>query len=527
MNGSGKAWHLWTSGVDHSKAGRWQSAADALKSLVEMDPAHVGGWLRLSSAQLMQGEYVAARRSVLAAAKVAARDPRETIAVAKRLRHFEEFPELRTLLRQGISQKRVSLDMVLDAVSLLAAAGDFAFAIELMQTVPLLESNRDPRWQYQWGTLMTFVGELDRAEGALEQAIRLHPTFAQAHWMLAKMERVSPKKHHLNRLKSELKSAQPGSEAFVYLSLAAHYESHALGRFDEAWAALEGSFHPGPWLAPYSPEEDAKRFAQIKNRFVGSKERRSAPVSRATEFTPIFIVGMHRSGTSLLERILSGHPDVADAGESYAFPAALRLETGTDSREALDANLVRRSVGCDPSQIRSHYIELSSWRCQGKSFLTEKLPHNFLNIGFIAESLPEARIIHISRDPIDTCFSNLRTFFRRVGNYSYDQLHIAQFYGQYLSLMRHWTQDVGVEVCEVRYSDLVSNPEAVASHIASHCGLSFEPSMLDIGRKSGAVATASSAQVRSGIQSSRREAWKPYEAHLRPMIERLKRVAEE
>jgi hypothetical protein len=179
-----------------------------------------------------------------------------------------------------------------------------------------------------------------------------------------------------------------------------------------------------------------------------------------------------------------------------------------------------RLAQADFDAIGRAYIEDLQARAAGRSFVTEKLPPNLINAGFIAKALPGARILHMVRDPRDTCFSNLRTYFNRTATYSYDQLQLTAYYRQYRDLMRHWHAVMPGRILDVDYDELVSDPEPTARKVLAFCGLSFEPGTLVVDRP-GAVATASSAYVRSGILRNRGAAWKPYANHLRPMLDAL------
>jgi hypothetical protein len=154
--------------------------------------------------------------------------------------------------------------------------------------------------------------------------------------------------------------------------------------------------------------------------------------------------------------------------------------------------------------------------------LTEKLPSNFLNLGFIARALPHARILHMVRDPLDTCFSNLRTMFSDVNTFSYDQRELAQWYGQYHRLMAHWHEVMPGRVLDVHYDRLVADPEGVMRGVLDFCGLPWNAAATTLEREGGgAVATASSPQMRGGIIKNRGAAWAPYEDKLAALIEGL------
>lgn len=142
-------------------------------------------------------------------------------------------------------------------------------------------------------------------------------------------------------------------------------------------------------------------------------------------------------------------------------------------------------------------------------------------LGQIAKALPQARILHIRRDAVDTCFSNLRTLFTREATYSYDQLDVADFYAEYAGLMAHWKTVLGERVYEVDYHQLVAEPRVTIRSICERCGITFDPAMLDVSRAGGSIATASSSQIRQGIVSDRGGAWRAFKTQLGSILERL------
>jgi hypothetical protein len=236
---------------------------------------------------------------------------------------------------------------------------------------------------------------------------------------------------------------------------------------------------------------------------------------------PLFIVGLHRSGTTLLERILSGHPDVADAGETYSFSAQLRYAADHFCRLVADTTIAERAPGFDYAAVGRGFLDAMRARSRGRGFVTEKQNPNFVLLGPIAKALPQAKLLHMRRDPADTCFSNLRTLFTHEAGYSYDQIEMADYCKAYHDLMRHWREAMPERVLDIDYDAMVQAPEAQAQRIAAHCGLDYRPDMLQVERRTGMVATASSHQVRQGILKNRGGAWKRYERHLGPLLDRL------
>ncbi len=174
----------------------------------------------------------------------------------------------------------------------------------------------------------------------------------------------------------------------------------------------------------------------------------------------------------------------------------------------------------DFDRIAQGYVRSARWLSRGNPFFTEKLPQNFFNVGFIAKAMPQARFLHLVRDPMDTCFSNLRTLFSGAALYSYDQAELGGFFLQYQRMMQHWRRVLPGRVLDISYDELVSDPITMAERVAAHCGIGFEPAMVDIGRASGSMATPSATVARQGFRKDRGRAWQPYENHL----EKLKAV---
>lgn len=231
---------------------------------------------------------------------------------------------------------------------------------------------------------------------------------------------------------------------------------------------------------------------------------------------------MHRSGTTLLEHLLAGHATVADGGETYTFTASVCEATDHHCSGVIDTTALARLDGVDWDAIGDRWRAYARWRASGRAALTEKLPSNFLNVGLIARALPEARFLHMRRDPLDVCFSNLRTFFGQAAAYSYDQEQLAAYYLQYRSLMAHWHAQLPGRILDIDYAALVQDPTTRMRDVMEFCGLPFEPGSVEAPRRGGSVATASLADVRGGISKGRGGAWKPYASGLQALIEALK-----
>ena len=519
-NVESKQQRLWRQGETHAANKQWRQAAENFEALIAHEPGHLPALLKSSTALLHLDRYRDSRDRLLQALPLANNHPGLVMELARKLRQFHEGALLIDLVPRTGFIRHASPPMLTEMAQIISSIGDQPLALALVtQAVSLDASAAHPH--YLRGTVLMFLGRMDEAETELETCIRLAPTFPQAHWVLSRLRKWTPDHNHVDRMQRLIARVGTNSEAEAYFSFALHNEFHELGEYEESWRLLERGCRAKSRLDPYQESKTQDLFALVKalctREFV-------KPVPRTDDYTPIFIVGMHRSGTTLLERILGGHSLVADGGETYAYTAQIKLATDHKTSQSLDLESANRLAGADFDAIGRGFIDGSRWRTKGKPYLTEKLPPNLINVGFIAKSIPSARILHMVRDPVDTCFSNLRTYFSNAALYSFDQVNLANYYAQYRSLVQHWRNVLPDRFMDVSYDELVTDTEGTARRIFAFCGLPFEADALQVERSSGAISTASSAHVRQGILTNRGAAWKPYESHLQPLLGRLREL---
>lgn len=484
------------------------------------DSLPVADLLRASDASLRQDRYRDGLRSVLQAYARADREPDLLVPLCQRLRRFNESGRALALIAHADPERFHSATDRTELASLASRCGDQALAEAWIDRAVGADPMHAPA-QYMRGVIAMFRGDLPQARFALSACLAIAPDFAQAHWTLSTLpdDAGAGDADAVARIRASLARTGPGSTAEAYLWFALHNTLHALGRHDEAWEALSRGHALRRARAPYDERAASALFSMLESRY--TPEFLQPADALAGDFAPIFIVGMHRSGTTLLERILGGHPRVADGGESYAFTAQLDFAADHRTVDALDATTLERIAGADFAAIGAGFLDASRWRARGRSFLTEKLPANLLNAGLIAKSLPQAKLLRVVRDPMDTCFSNLRTWFNGVAAYSRDPLQVAGHYLRCERLARHLHEAMPGRILDVPYADLVADTEATMRRVFAFCGLPFAPEALDVGRASGDVSTASTASVRAGILRNRGGAWKPYARRLQPMREAL------
>ncbi|WP_460726502.1 tetratricopeptide repeat-containing sulfotransferase family protein [Lysobacter rhizosphaerae] len=508
---------LWNKAETYARQGQWAAALAQYDNVLARDPGHAMAMLRASRMALSLGRY---RDGLDYTLRALARRPGSDEAVltlVRALRMYNEPVALLECVEHSRWRERRSATWLTDLAMMVSTIGANDLAMEMLDLAIIREPN-NPQTRYFRGVVQMFFGDMEASERELELSIAKAPGFAQAHWVLSRLRKQTEDANHVERMRALIPRVQRGSESDSYLAFALHNELHDLGRFDDSWQALQHGCRCKRQLTPHD-RTDARRM--YDGLMALADEQFVQPVAQPeATFVPVFIVGMHRSGSTLLEQLLGGHPMVADGGETYSFTTQMRYAADYRNKGVVDAELVRRAANVDYGLVGRRFDEATAWRAKGKPYLTEKLPSNFLNLGFIAKALPQARILHMVRDPLDTCFSNLRTMFSDVNTFSYDQRELAEWYGQYRQLMAHWHKVMPGRILDVHYDALVEDPEGLMRGVLEFCGLPWDAAATTL-EGAGAVATASSPQMRGGIIKNRKAAWSPYEQQLQPLIEGL------
>jgi tetratricopeptide (TPR) repeat protein len=369
-----------------------------------------------------------------------------------------------------------------------------------------------------------FLGEIDVAEASFERVVQLAPRHYRAHYALASLRRWTPERNHLERLSRLLRSVDERDvDGALLLRHALAKECEDVGRYGEAFAHLTAGKARKRAQLGYSFERDAETFATVERLFPLGREL--DPSRGHSSRAPIFVIGMPRTGTTLVERILSSHSDVHSAGELPDFAVCLQRLAQTDSRRVLDPRVLERGSAVDPRLLGESYIASTAPRTRGKPRFVDKSPLNFFYVGFIRAALPNAKIICLRRDPLDACLSNFRQLFAlgfSYYDYTYDLRDVGRYYACFDRLMAHWRKLWPDAVLELRYERLVANQEAETRRLLEFCELSWQPECLAFERNPAPVATASATQVRSALNAGSIGRWRLYAPELAPLIAELR-----
>ena len=393
----------------------------------------------------------------------------------------------------------------------LGRLGEFDEAIELYRAV-LDRSPNQPRVWLSYGHMLKTVGRQADGIAAYRRAIELKPSLGEAWWSLANLKTIRFDEADVGAMQTALGTAGLSDEDRLHLHFALGKAMHDSGVTDEAFAHYAQGNAQRLKLRPFNGDAITKLVDRSVEAF--TKEMLARPGGSDAP-DPIFIVGMPRSGSTLIEQILSSHSMVEGTSELPDLPAVAR-KSGSYVKHASEMNAdVRRSAGED-------YLKRASvQRRTDKPFFIDKLPNNWMFVPFIHLVLPNAKIIDARRHPLGCCFSNFRQHFARGQDFAYDLEDLGHYYSDYVRLMTHVDDVLPGRVHRVIYERMVDDTEAEIRAVLDYCGLPFEPACLSFYETDRAVRTASSEQVRKPIYRDATEEWQRYEEHLEPLKQAL------
>ncbi|MGN6738728.1 tetratricopeptide repeat-containing sulfotransferase family protein [Dyella sp.] len=513
---------LWKQVHHHIESGNLDHAQVALESLVRLAPADTAASIDLADVMYRRGQFQASSRPLLQAATRLPRDVPLILALTQRL-----------IARGEIATSRACLDLVAQApnspgealflqANLRFMIGETCAALELADRAVRSGADTPDAWRL-YAMLLQFNGRDTEACEVLEKCLMRWPDFADIAPILVDLGRQTAERNYLPLFRKQLcalpeQPVTPGQAfARAEFEYAAFKTLDDIGRHKEAWEALSRCNSLMQDLNPYdSALEEAVTEALLE--LPSPLEPRTALSEPFEGPVPIFIVGMPRSGTTLLDRILSSHSQVTSAGEIVDFWRQFHWMTDVlPGREEGFLRAIERSWDINFRLLGYRYLKQTQWRAHGRSYYVDKLPGNVRMVPFIRRALPHAPILHIVRDPLDTCFSNFKAMYGNISPYSYELGALAHYYKQYSRQVSHWQKALRGAMLDVDYSSLVQNPATVIPDVLAHCGLNMETACLRPERNTAPVATRSTAQVREPINTKGLGQWRPYAEQLEPL----------
>ncbi len=504
----------------HREAGDLAQAQAALEQALRVQPNDAEASVELADVLFLQGHLQASTLALLACLRHLPRNAPLIIDLVQHLVARGEIVAARSCLDLLAQAPDPPAQLLSAQAELRFGIGDIGLARDLAAKAIAKGADAPDDWQL-YAMLLQFEGALDEASAILQRSLQRWPDFGDAAMVLVNLRKQKPETQQLAYLEAQsarLEDARTADQKFAKAEFAySRFKTlDDLGRYEEAWRALDQCNTLMAELNPYdaaSEEALADALVELPGRLPASTT--SGPPSGPT---PIFIVGMPRSGTTLLDRMLSSHSAVTSAGEIIDFWRQLHWVADVVPARARGLlSIIDKAGELDYQRLGERYLRQTQWRAEGKVFYIDKLPANIQMVAFIRRALPHAPIFHMVREPMDTCFSNFKAMFGNVSSYSYRLDSLAHYHKQYSRLVQAWHRQIPGAMLDVPYASLVSDPAGSLGEVREYCGLAMEEACLAPEKNAAPVATPSSAQVRESIHRRGIDQWRHYEAQLEPL----------
>lgn len=372
---------------------------------------------------------------------------------------------------------------------------------------------------YNLAMVRQYLGDLEGAEKSCDRALSTNSRLYETHFVRSRLRKQSSERNHVTELEQArlVTGKAPLEQAMVCYALAKEYED--LGEYEKSFAALEEGANTYRKSIDYDLKLDTDHMDNVREAF-------TADVCGDTSHgydsdAPVFVLGLPRTGTTLVERIFASHSQVISAGELPNLLTQLKRKTRKRNPNQSADEMVLDALALPPAELGEAYVRSVPAKYKVAQKFVDKLPANFLYLGFIRRSLPNAMIVELKRHPMDACYAMYKMLFNQIYPGSYDLNDLARYYIHYRKLMDHWHEHFPGQIKTVSYEDVVADQERQSRFLMDAAGLPWEESVLEFHKTKSASATASAAQVRSPVYSSSVQLWRRYETQLAPLAEQL------
>lgn len=435
------------------------------------------------------------------------------------LKQLGQFDAAEEIFRGTIGRNPFHVRARIGLAETLQEAGRLDEAIKLFRE-SLSIRPKDAELLYGLGVAMMEKGKLDEAADLARQAVAVVPGMAKAWLLLTQVKRQTERDKELAGMEAEHAKAPQGSLARMQLSFGLGKVNDDLKDYGRAFDYFaEGNAIRRQGI-DYDPVRTRGEFEAMKAAFDKTffEKHRTSDIS---DDTPIFVVGMPRSGTTLVEQIIASHPQVYGAGELNILKTAVGKQFPMSMPGGFPAGIADMPDKAF-AEAGQAYLDMLHSRYPGYRHVTDKMPGNFMLVGFLHMMLPKAKIVHCARDAAATCLSIFKVHFRGDSHrYGYDLGELADFHNLYTDIMAHWHKVLPGVVHDVRYEDFVADQEGQTRALMAHLGLPWDDKVLSFHETDRPVRTASAAQVRQPMYQGSVDLWKRYGDRLKPLLDKL------
>lgn len=504
-------------------ANDWATVKNCAREILRLDKKNAEGWFLSGLFEKAAGHQNPARSAFAKALRFDSKRYDAAVELADQylqaLRHGEAL-ELLEACEAQLNNSPLYLDRAARIYSRLGLHAKawplYSKACELQPDADSLKANLAAN--------SVLVGKIEQARDLYQDLLRRHPAHQRNHYELSRLQRATDR-IHLDQMLGLLRSSKqpPARNIFLYYAIAKELEDL------EQWEESFDYYRQGgdaasrvAYAAGYEVSSDVElidRIIAVCDRGWLTDKQANGKDLRGSK-TPIFIVGLPRTGTTLTERIIASHSLVESADESFFLQIVINQASGLGGQEVTPEG-IRLAAETDMGILASRYLEAIDYRLGDRPMFIDKYPFNFLYLGFIAKAFPDARIVHLRRNPMDACFAMYKQSFFK---FAYTLEDLGEYYLAYDRLHRHWMDVLGERMIEVQYETLVSDFEPQTRRLLDRLGLEFEPACLDFHKNETPSATASAAQIREKAHTRSVHKWKKLAAPLQPLRQRLEQA---
>ena len=376
-----------------------------------------------------------------------------------------------------------------------------------------------PRVHLSLGHVYKTMGEIDNSIDSYKNTILQNNLSGEAYWSLANLKTYSFSENEIKDMEDTLKGDMSDIErSQMHFALGKAYEVKK--DFDKSFKNYYEGNKVKKGLIKYSSDDTTDNTKRILN-FFNKENIQKLAKSSTGDRDPIFVLGMPRSGSTLVDQIISSHSKV-DGTQELPNIIKIAAELNTNNQNNYP-EVLKELDESKLSNLGKDYISETAWARDSAPFFIDKMPNNFIHIGLIKTILPNAKIIDTRRDPMDTCFSCFKQFFARGQLFTYSLEDLGNYYTDYIRAMNHWHNVYGKDIYTIHYDNVINKTEETIRELIDYCELPFEKECLEFYNSSRPVKTPSAEQVRQPIYKSGLNYWKNYEKHLLP----LKKIIDE
>tara|TARA_R110000751_G_scaffold55606_4_gene119337 strand:+ start:128805 stop:130379 length:1575 start_codon:yes stop_codon:yes gene_type:complete len=488
------------------------NAFERSQQLCQTFPDFAPGWYAASIVATEQGRVDTALENINHALQLHPNIDQWTLHKAKVHLLKGQRKEANELAQPLFNSSQKSLSFCTELGLLFNKLGEFQSSLECFQQALTIQPN-NPQTLFNLASVQRYMGKIEEAQNSFDQLIKLDPSDSEAWLLRSNLKKQTSEHNHVLGLQQALKQPKKPIEQ-TQLLFALGKELEDLQKYPEAFEALKQGAQTRRANMQYTLDNDLAVLNKIRQ--VYDHRMLSSAIVGYDDPAPIFILGLPRTGSTLVERIVANHSEVYAAGELNNFAIAMMQQVRQQLKTppANKLSLIEATTKIDFAQLGQNYIQSTRPDTNNHARFIDKLPLNSLYVGLIRLALPNAKIIHVQRHPLDTFFAIFKQCFTQGYPFSYDLNELCEYQIAHHKLMAHWQQELGQHLYNLSYESLVNDIEGETRKLLNYCELPWEPKCIEFNQNQTASTTASAAQVRQPLYSSSIGKWKKFSQQL-------------